>query len=280
MSESEVFVFIVSIVLGVVGIAVNSTAAMPNLYFRNNPAPGIVRAGVLLSLAWIGLVLWRWADPSVAGIYVVFYLVMGYAAVKMFGQTAAGIYGLRTRIDAAERRNVPAAIVIAAFTLATGLIFGGSLWGEADPVGDGEGGWWIPSRSSCWAGSRWWLAFALFELREPGSFARRLRRDRSVADARAAATFLLGAAVVLTDAVAGDFWGWWHGLLSFGVLAVMLLAHEVLAPRGGVEETARRGSVLDGRDDAKRIVESLAYLAIAGVVWLLNRAIDAAWGAG
>jgi hypothetical protein len=280
MSESEVVVFIVSIVLGVVGTTMNSTAAMPQLYFRGNPAPGIVRLGVLLSLAWIGLVLWRWADPSVVGIYVVFYLVMGFAAVKMFGQTAAGLYGLRVRVDAAERRNVPAAIVIAAFTLATGLIFGGSLWGEADPVGDGEGGWWIPVAFFLLGWLTLVLAFALFELREPGSFARRLRRERSIADARAAATFLLGAAVVLTDAVAGDFWGWWHGLMSFSVLAFMLLAHEVFAPRGGVEETVRRGSVLDGRGDAKRITESLAYLAIAGIVWLLNRAIDAMWGAG
>jgi hypothetical protein len=280
VSGSETLVFVASIVLGVVGIAMNSTAAMPQLYFRNNPAPGVVRLGVLLSLAWIGLVLWRWADPSVVGIYVVFYLVMGFAAVKVFGQTAAGLYGLRVRVDAAERRNVPAAIVIAAFTLATGLIFGGSLWGEADPVGDGEGGWWIPVAFFLLGWLTLVMAFALFELREPGSFARRLRGERSSADARAAATFLLGAAIVLTDAVAGDFWGWWHGLMSFSVLAVMLLAHEVLAPRGGLEETARRGSVLDGRGDAKRITESLAYLAIAGVVWLLNRAIDAMWGAG
>jgi hypothetical protein len=274
MSESEVFVFIISIGLAIAGIAANTTARLPDLYFRNNPAPGILRLGVLLAMAWIALVLWRFADPSVVGIYVIFYLVMGYAAVKTFGQTAARLYGVRTRIDAGERRNVSAALVIAAFTLATGLIFGGSLWGEADPVGDGEGGWWIPVGFFLLGWLALVLAFAIFEWREPGSFARRIRRERSVTDARAAATFLLGAAVVLTEAVAGDFWGWRHGLLSFFVLSLMLLAHELLAPLTEGEASSRP------RDDGRRFTESLIYLGLAGVVWILNRAVDVAWGPG
>jgi hypothetical protein len=277
MSESEVFVFILSIVLAAVGVGANATGNLPSLYFRNNPAPGIVRLGVLLSMAWLGFVLWRYADPSVVGVYVVFYLVMGYAAVKIFGQTAATLYGARTRIDAAERRNVPVAIVIAAFTLATGLIFGGSLWGDADPVGEGEGGWWIPATFFILGWSTLVVAFTIFELREPGSFARRLRRERSMGDARAAATFLVGAGVVLADAVSGDFWGWRHGLLSFGVLAIMLVVHELVAPLTEGDATSR---ARDARSDARRMAESLAYLGIAGIVWLVNRAIDSAWGPG
>jgi hypothetical protein len=277
MSESEVFVFILSFVLAAAGVAANSTAALPNLYFRNNPAPGVVRLGVLLAMAWIGIVLWRYADPSVVGVYVLFYLVMGYAAVKIFGQTAAMAYGVRARIDAGERRNVPAALVIAAFTLSTGLIFGGSLWGEADPVGEGEGGWWIPVTFFLLGWSVLVVAFIIFELRERGSFAQRIRRDRSLADARAAATFLLGSAVVLTDAVSGDFWGWRHGLLSFGVIAVMLIVHELMAPVARGDTTSRAADI---RADARRVAESLVYLGLAGVVWLVNRVIDANWGAG
>jgi hypothetical protein len=79
----------------------------------------------------------------VTGTYVVFNLVLGYAATKLFGQAGARLFGLRMRVDVLERRNVAAALVIAASTLATGLIFGGNLWGDADPVGDDEGGWWI-----------------------------------------------------------------------------------------------------------------------------------------
>jgi hypothetical protein len=277
MSESEVFVFILSVVLAFVGIGVNSTAQLPDLYFRRNPAPGIVRVGVLLSLLWIGFVLWRYADPSVAGIYNLFYLVMGFAVVKLFGQSAATAYGVRTRIDAGERRNISAAIVIAAFTLSTGLIFGGSLWGEADPVGDGEGGWWIPLAFFLLGWVTLAIAFTIFELREPGSFARKIRRERSIGDARAAATFLIGAAVVLTDAVSGDFWGWQHGIFSFGVLAIMLLVHELLAPLTKGEATSRHHDV---RTDARRIAESLAYLGIAALIWVVNRFIDRSWGPG
>ena len=100
--------------------------------------------GVLLAMVWIAFVIWRHADPSVTGVYVWFYLVMGYAAVKLLGQTTPAAFGARVRVDVGERRNLAAALLVAAFTLATGMIFGGSLWGEADPTGEGEGGWWIP----------------------------------------------------------------------------------------------------------------------------------------
>jgi hypothetical protein len=77
--------------------------------------------------------------------------------------------------------------VIAAFTLATGLIFGGSLWGEADPVGDGEGGWWIPASFFALGWTTLVIAFGLFLRREGGRLAHRLQRERSLDDARAAA---------------------------------------------------------------------------------------------
>jgi hypothetical protein len=284
MSEGEVFVLGICVVLGAVAAYYNSTASLSRLYFRNNPAPGIIRLGVILAMAWIGLVIWQFADPSVTGIYVIFYLVMGYAAVKICGQTVASLYGLRARIDVGERRNVPAAIVIAAFTFSTGLIFGGSIWGEADPLSGYEGGWWIPLGFFLlgWIGLA--LAFAIFEIREPGHFARRLRRERNVGDARAAATFLIGCAIVLTDAVAGDFWGWRHGLLSFGVLAGMLLVHEALAPKLKADGTSHaeggRSRVEHGTTDTRRVAESIGYLAIGWLVWLVNRGIDRMWGGG
>lgn len=202
---------LVSSVAAIATAMATRTETIHRLYLRSNPAPGIVRLGVFLSMGWIGFVLWRYADPSVTGIYVVFYLVMGYAAVKVFGQLAASLYGARTRVDAVERRNVPAAIVIAAFTLATGLIFGGSLWGDAGPVGDGEGGWWIPASFFLFGWATLVIAFRLYLHREGGRLAHRLQRERSLADARAAGSFLLGAGVALTEAVSSDFWRWRHG---------------------------------------------------------------------
>jgi hypothetical protein len=274
MDDSEIFVLFLSIVLAAVGTGVNRIGGLHRLHFRNNPAPGIVRAGVIVAMVWIAFVIFNFADPSVTGIYVFFYLVMGYALVKLLGQTVPMAYGARTRADVGERRNVPAAVVIAAFTISTGLIFGGSLWGEADPVGDDEGGWWIPVTFFLLGYGALLAAFALFLRREPGSFATRIRRDRSFADARAAASFLLGCAVPITDAVTGDFWGWGHGLLTFGVLVGMLLVHELFASMTGADPTSRARSTSDPR----RILESLAYLAIAGAVWLLTRFLDSFFG--
>jgi hypothetical protein len=234
-----------------------------------------VRFAVILAMAWIAWVLWRYADPSVVGIYVVFYLVMGFAAVKLLGQTVAAAYGARTRVDAGERRNVPAAALAAAFTLATGLIFGGSLWGEADPTGDGEGGWWIPVIFFLLGWIVLLLVFGLFLRREGGRLHHRIRRERRWNDARAAATFLLASAVALTDAVSGDFWGWRHGLLTFGVLAGLLVAHE-----GFARWTATRHETSDeASSESRRILESVAYALLGLAAWGINRFLDRLWGA-
>jgi hypothetical protein len=276
MEEDEVFVFIISIVLAFVGIGVNTTFRLHRLNFRGNPAPGIVRAGIITAMGWIAFVLWRYADPSVTGVYVLFYLVMGYAVVKLAGQSMAASYGLRTRVDAGERRNPAVALVLAAFILATGLIFGGSLWGEADAVGDDEGGWWIPAAFFLLGWATLLIAFGLFLAREKGRLVVRLHRERSLADARAAGAFLLSSAVVLTDAVAGDFWGWRHGLFSFGLIAVLLLVHEAFAGLTKRELPTTRES----RIDPRRIAESTAYLVLAVLAWSASRFVDATWGGG
>lgn len=275
MDEDEVIIFFLSLALAGVGMAVNSMAGLHPLYFRHNPAPGIVRLGISAAMAWIAYVLWFHADPSVTGIYVLFYLVMGYAAVKLFGQASATALGYRTRVDAGERRNPSAALVIAVFTVATGMIFGGSLWGEADPVGDDEGGWWIPVGFFLMGWLTLVVAFALFQRRERRLFIR-VRRERRLADARAASAFLLAAAASLTDAVSGDFWGWRHGIFSFGLIAVLLLVHEAFAAwkqPGGPEEA-------EPPMDARRALESVLYLALGIAAWLGSRYVEATWGAG
>lgn len=273
MDGSEVIVFILSIALAAVGVGVTTTGQLHRLHFRGNPAPGVVRLGVILAMAWIAYVLWRHADPSVTGIYVVFYLVMGLAAVKLFGQTVAAAYGARTRVDAGERRNVPAALLIASFTLATGLIFGGSLWGEADPWGDDEGGWWIPVSFFLIGWTCLLVVFALFLVREPGKLRERLRGARSVDDARAAAVFLLGAGWGLGDAVAGDFFGWRHALATSGWLAGMLIVREafnVWSSRRPVDDSEDGGGIRIGR-----LLESAFYLVLAFGSTRIERVIEA-----
>ena len=283
MSDDEILVLIVS---GIAAVALGFGTrpdTLHRLYLRNNPGPGIVRLGVLLSMAWIGFVLWRYADPSVTGIYVVFYLVMGYAVVKLFGQVGATLFGARSRVDVIERRNLPAALVVAAFTVATGLIFGGSLWGEADPVGDGEGGWWIPASFFLLGWTTLVIAFQLFLRREGGRFPQRLRRERSLADARAVGSYLLGTAIALTEAVSGDFWGWRHALLTFAVLAALVIAHEVFA---NLQSRAhRRGTAGDvdgaamGPSDGHRTLEAVVYVLLGLAAWGATRLLDLSVGA-
>lgn len=287
LDEFEVFILIVSAFVAVAAAAATRTGVFHRLYLRGNPAPGILRLGVIVAMAWIAFVLWRYADASVTGIYVVFYLVMGYAVVKLFGQFASSWFGARIRVDAVERRNVPAALVIAAFTVATGLIFGGSLWGEADPVGDGEGGWWIPLSFFLLGWTALLIAFGLFLRREPGSLAHRLRRERSLEDARATAFFLLAVGATLTDAVAGDFWGWQHGLLTFGVLAALVIAREIFAglaaagtPTGRTGDVAGEEGPSHEPSETRRTLEAIAYVLLGLAAWWLNRFLDGSLGGG
>lgn len=273
-----------AVVAGFLSFVTTGTGRFHHLYLRGNPGPGILRVGVLVAMVWISFVLWRYADESVTGVYVFMYLVMGYAVVKLFGQRMAAFYGARMKVDVVERRNVPAALVVAAFTVATGLIFGGSLWGEADPVGDGEGGWWIPVSFFLLGWGVLLATFRLFLKREPGKLAHRIQRERDLDDARAASFFLLSAAVALTDAVSGDFWGWRHGLLTFGVLAGLVLTHQLFA---GWAEGGGRAGVSGGVDgpsgppsEGRRNVEALVYAALGLSAWGINRLLDRILGGG
>lgn len=273
--------------VAVAAAAATRTGVFHRLYLRGNPAPGIVRLGVIIAMAWIAFVLWRYADPSVTGIYVVFYLIMGYAVVKVFGQFAISWFGARTRVDTVERRNVSAALVIAAFTVATGLIFGGSLWGEADPVGGDEGGWWIPLSFFLMGWITLLIAFGLFLRREPGRLAHRLQRERSIEDARATGVFLLAVGVALTDAVSGDFWGWQHGLLTFGVLACLVIARELFAglaaggtPVGRTGDVAGEAGPSHTPSETRRSLEAIVYVLLGLAAWWLNRLLDSTLAGG
>lgn len=272
MSEDEIFVLIIAGVVALVTAAATSPAMLPKLVFRRNAAAGLLRLAVVASLGWILLVLLRYSDPSVkgSGLYIGFYLVIGYAVVKLCGQAAAALYGPRSKVDVYERRNFAAALFIGAFTLGTGLIYGASNWGEADPVGEGEGGWWIPLGFFLLG----WLvlvgALTLYTVREPGSLRRSIRQDRSLRDARAASAYVLGTSVVISEAVAGDFFGWLHGILGLGLIVVMIVAHEVLASREDPTVT----TVPEYIPTAGRVLESLFYLGLAGAFWLAHRWLD------
>lgn len=253
MSDDEIVIAIFAFFVAAGSMSATSFNGLHPLCLERNPGPGLMRLAVLGSLLWLALVLQFFGDPSIVGIYVWFYLLLGYAVVKLFGQTMVQVSGISLRIDVGERRNWPAAVFLAAFTFGTGLIFGGSLWGEADPNSDYEGGWWIPLGFFLQA----WLVMAvmltIYLVREPGRFRTGILQQRNLSEATGAACFTLSTAVLMTNAVAGDFYGWTEGLKDIGLAAAMLVAHEFLRPPTGVPDIG----------GARRAFECCLYVALA-----------------
>jgi hypothetical protein len=253
VSDDEAFVFAIAFGVAVMSMVATSVSGLHPLCLERNPGPGLVRLAILGGLAWIGIVLRYFGDPSIVGIYVWFYVVLGYAVIKFFGQLGGRMFGISMRADVAERRNWPAAIFLSAFTLGTGLIFGGSLWGEADPNSDYEGGWWIPMGFFLLGWGVMAGTTAIYHLREPGRFRTLVLQERDKGAAAGAASFTLSTAVLMTDAVSGDFFGWTAGLLDVAMAAAMLIAHEFLRTPTGIPEAA----------GTRRVIECAFYIVLA-----------------
>lgn len=267
MSDDEIMVLIASLVAGIAGAAATRSSRLPDVYTSKNPGIGLLRLAVVASVAWTAYVIQFHGDPSITGVYVFFYLMMAYAIVKVFGQLSTGLFGVTLRLDVLERRNFPAAQFLAAFALATGIIFGGSLWGEADPLSDAEGGWWIPVGFFLMGWITLVSATALYLWREPGRFHDQVCRDLNTGLAQSAAVYVLSTSTLLLQGVAGDFWGWRHGILGMGTIALMLAGHEMIAFRG---DTARPSVKI-------RMFEQGMYVGVAVLAWIANRAIDLAY---
>jgi hypothetical protein len=211
------------------------------LYLQNNPGIGLVRLAFWASIAWCVFTLAFFGDPSIRGIWYIFYIVLAVGGIKVFGIMGAKALGVRLRVDVYERKNFAAALLVSAFILSTGLIAGGSMWGsltEGSMMYGGpfellpsyyEGTWISP-----WFFMMGWvilfLTMKLWFIREKSVSGSGLRRDRSIADGRAAATYCLGCAIPLTDAVAGDYYGLADSFIGFAAIAFPVLVHEVFRP--------------------------------------------------
>jgi hypothetical protein len=260
MSELEVIALLLGLLVAGIGVGATTHAGLHRISRARNPGLGLIRLAVLVSMIWIAFVIRYYADPSVKGIYTFFYLVLGYAVVKVFGQLGAAMYGFGTRIDAGERRNFGAAIMIAGFTLSTGMIFGGSLWGEADPIaGNDEGGFWIPLGFF----SMGWVILAIsvrvYLHRASKTFRDLIVRERRTAEAWGAFSFMFSTAWLLTSAVSGDFFGWVSGIKDVALAAGLLVIHELLQPPANKPELA----------PIYRTVAGVIYFVVAGVNWVL-----------
>jgi hypothetical protein len=275
MSDDEGIVMVISVVAGIAGAILTRVSSLPRHFSERNPGIGMMRLAVLAGVAWAAYVIQFHGDASIEDIYVVFYLIMAYAVAKIFGQIlGAAFFGLNIRVDVYERKNLAAALFLSAFTLATGIVFGSSIWGEADPLSEAEGGWWIPFGFFMLGWALLVLVTALYLWREPGRFRQQICQERDSRMAGSAAVFLLISAYIIHEGVAGDFWGWRHGILGMGTIGLMLVGHELL-----LMGTGRRGNMA-APSVLFRLLERGLYVGLGLLVWVLNRMIDRAYMGG
>jgi len=223
--ESMVFTF--GVFIAIFGYGLTSITQLREPFRRGNPYIGLLRLARALGTLYIIYVLAFHADESVDLTYSVLYLFFGWSIIAIYGHGAGMLLLGRPIRLISERRNPAVAYVHSAWILATAVLFGSSLWGDADALGDDVGGWWIPLGFFLSGWVALVIALLLFIAEERGWRARiRLDHDRRLG--LSTAIFILSAAWVLSEAVAGDFYGWQQGLTSVLAVAAMLLTHAVV----------------------------------------------------
>lgn len=240
------FTFGAAATMGLWGWKYTNSSNLHPLYLRDNPGPGLIRFAVWAGMLWCIFTIMVFGSERIVGVWHLFYLIIGFGAIQVFGVKGAETFGVRVRPDVFERKNWGAAMFIAAFVLSTGMIYGGSMWGESEQatlqadlekyggvfqtMPSYDDGWWIIMLFFLLGWSILFVTMKLWFLREKSVTGSGIRRDRLVEDGRAAALYCLGVAIPLTDAVSGDYYGIEDSLVGFSVIALPVMAHEFLRP--------------------------------------------------
>jgi hypothetical protein len=261
MSEEEIIILALA-TFGAIGFGCSqSPSRVPGLVLRDRAALGLWRIFFYATIVWILYVLFHFADDSVTGIYIFMYFILGVFLLRLSGESVASLLGARYKADIIERGNIAAAIVNGAFTTAAGLIYSGSIWGDANPSdASDEGGWWIPLTFYI-LGYLILLAIVILYIWRERNLMTRIRQSHAIAPAITFATYTLSAAWILKEAVAGDFYGWLHGLSCVGAAAALFFAHEA-----ALWITAR----VTARHPILEHLEKLLYIAIAVLFYFLQ----------
>jgi hypothetical protein len=229
LSDAEIFLLCVALFYGAIGLWAKFGTSKHKLYRPRAEAAGLVMLTSLCAMAWILYVLYNHADPSVVGFYRFFYAALGMGTLYLFGlKIAPRAIGARHAVDVLERNNMAAAVLVSSFLLATGMIYGNSLWGDADPSGGDIGGWYIPVGFFIMGWSTLWASSWLYRIRAWGDVKRRASQIRDPLQTSGFAVYILSAGWILSEAVAGDFYGWGHGIAAVAAIAAMLIIHEMI----------------------------------------------------
>jgi hypothetical protein len=88
-----------------------------------------------------------------------------------------------------------------------------------------------------------------------------------VTDAEAAAVYVMASAIALTQAVAGDFYGWRHGLLAVGWIIFLLVVREIF----GLFQDKVMGRFIK---DRRRGWETATYALSSLILFGLSRSLE------
>lgn len=217
----------------------------------------------LAALGAVAFVLRGWASADVRNdaFYFAYYVVFAAAWLSWILELSERVLGVSPTLDAMERRN-PAAVLMLA-----GILGGGAACFAGGNIGDGPG-WWCVAFASGLATLLWMGLWAVME--RLARISDTVTVDRDPWAGLRTGAWLLGTGVICGNAAAGDWFGFVPTIVDFAgaawpalILAAVAIPFEWLRARRPVTDQNPRAAV--------SAALSVAYVAAAvALVWVLS----------